>query len=83
MQWRGKPTLAHTYSSASTTPAGARWPKPSREVGLKAASAGTIPSPRSVNPTVVQVMKEKGIDISSNAPKLLTTDMINERHASS
>jgi arsenate reductase len=45
--------------------------------GLKAASAGTIPS-SSVNPTVVQVMKEKGIDISSSAPKLLTTDMIND-----
>jgi arsenate reductase (thioredoxin) len=45
--------------------------------GLKAASAGTIPA-STVNPTVVQVMKEKGIDIASNAPKLLTTDMINE-----
>jgi len=45
--------------------------------GLKAASAGTMPS-SGVNPTVVQVMKEKGIDISSNAPKLLTTEMINQ-----
>jgi arsenate reductase len=45
--------------------------------GLKATSAGTLPA-ASVNPTVVQVMREKGIDISSNSPKLLTTDMINE-----
>ncbi len=44
--------------------------------GLKAASAGTMPA-SSVNPTVVQVMKEKGIDISLSAPKLLTTEMIN------
>jgi len=45
--------------------------------GLKAASAGTVPS-TTVNPTVVKVMKEKSIDISSNVPKLLTTDMINQ-----
>jgi arsenate reductase len=45
--------------------------------GLKAESAGTIPA-SSVNLTVVKVMKEKGIDISSNAPKLLTTEMINQ-----
>jgi arsenate reductase len=45
--------------------------------GLKAASAGTIPA-STVNPTVVQVMKEKGIDISTNAPRLLTNDMIND-----
>jgi len=45
--------------------------------GLKAASAGTIPA-SAVNPTVLQVMKEEGIDISSNAPKLLTMEMINQ-----
>ena len=45
--------------------------------GLKAVSAGTVPA-SGVNPTVVQAMKEKGIDISANAPKLLTTEMINE-----
>jgi arsenate reductase len=44
--------------------------------GLKAASAGTMPA-QTINPTVVKVMKEKGIDISSSAPKLLTTEMIN------
>ncbi len=45
--------------------------------GLKAASAGTVPA-STVNATVVLAMKEKGIDLSSNAPKLLTTEMIDE-----
>ena len=42
---------------------------------LKAESAGTIPA-QQVNPTVVQAMAEKGIDISRNQPKMLTTAMI-------
>ena len=45
--------------------------------GLKAASAGTMPA-SAVNPTVVQAMKEKDIDVSSSKPKLLTTEMINK-----
>ncbi len=45
--------------------------------GLKASSAGTVPA-SGVNPTVVQAMKEKGIDLSSNTPKMLTSEMINE-----
>jgi protein-tyrosine-phosphatase len=45
--------------------------------GLRAASAGTVPA-TSVNPTVVTAMKEKGIDISSNTPKLLTPEMIDQ-----
>jgi protein-tyrosine-phosphatase len=45
--------------------------------GLKAASAGTQPS-SSVNPVVVQAMREKGIDISSNKPKMLTNEMITQ-----
>ena len=45
--------------------------------GLKSLSAGTLPA-LSVNPAVVQAMKEKGIDISSNKPKLLTNEMITE-----
>ncbi len=44
--------------------------------GLKASSAGTVPSSR-VNPVVVEAMKEKGIDVSKNLPKLLTSDTIN------
>jgi protein-tyrosine-phosphatase len=46
-----------------------------RKRGLSAASAGTQPS-SSVNPVVVQAMKEKGIDVSSNKPKMLTNEMI-------
>lgn len=32
----------------------------------------------SVNPLVVQAMNEKGIDISSNVPKMLTNEMITQ-----
>ena len=43
--------------------------------GLKASSAGTVPSSR-VNPVVVEAMKERGIDLSQRTPKVLTADMI-------
>ncbi len=43
--------------------------------GLSAASAGTLPS-ETVNPSVVEAMKEVGIDISQNRPRLLTKEMI-------
>jgi protein-tyrosine-phosphatase len=45
--------------------------------GLVAESAGTHPAER-LNPTVVQVMKEIGIDISASRPKLLTPQMVEE-----
>jgi len=48
-----------------------------RKRGLNALSAGTVPS-SSVNPIVVQAMKEKGVDISSNRPKMLTNEMISQ-----
>jgi len=44
---------------------------------LVASSAGTMLSDR-INPLVVEVMKEKGFDISKNKPKLLTTKMMEE-----
>jgi arsenate reductase (thioredoxin) len=44
--------------------------------GLEASSAGTAPSSE-INPLVVEVMKEKGVDISKNKPKMLTVQMIN------
>ena len=47
-----------------------------RKIGLRASSAGTVPSTK-INPAVVQVMKEKDIDVSGNAPKSLTSEMIN------
>ena len=45
--------------------------------GLTASSAGTIPSSK-VNPLVLQAMGEKGLDIASNRPKMLTTEMIKD-----
>ena len=50
-----------------------------KRLGLDAQSAGTMPR-QSMNPVAVQAMMEKGIDISRNKPKMLTTEMIN--HAS-
>ena len=44
--------------------------------GLKATSAGTVPSSR-VNPIVIEAMGEKGINLSNNVPKMLTPEMIN------
>jgi|SRR5579875_1943393 protein-tyrosine-phosphatase len=43
--------------------------------GLIARSAGTFPSTK-INPLVVEAMKERGLDISSKVPKLLTSEMI-------
>lgn len=40
-----------------------------------AVSAGTQPADK-VDPTVVAVMKEAGIDISGNKPKALTVEML-------
>src|SRR5271157_868336 len=39
-----------------------------------ASSAGNRPAEK-VNPIVIEVLKEKGIDISTNKPKLLTFQM--------
>ncbi len=43
--------------------------------GMIAESAGTIPS-SGINPLVVEAMRERGIDISTNKPRLLTTELI-------
>jgi len=45
--------------------------------GMNAPSAGTIPSAR-INPTVVDAMRERGIDISSNQPKIPTPELIRD-----
>ena len=44
---------------------------------VEVVSAGTIPA-MGVNPVVVQVMREKGIDLSGNRPKLITNQMVQE-----
>ena len=46
-------------------------------IRIEAASAGTMPS-NEVNPIVVRVMQEKGIDLSVNKPKLITNQMVQE-----
>ncbi len=41
------------------------------------SSAGTMPADK-VNPVVVEVMREKGYDLSRNKPKLVTDQMVLE-----
>ena len=48
-----------------------------RKYGIEASSAGTVPSSK-VNPVAVEAMREKGLDISTKVPKMLTTEMIRE-----
>jgi len=44
---------------------------------VEAISAGTMPS-KEVNPVVAQAMREKGIDLSTNHPKLISNQMVQE-----
>ena len=44
---------------------------------VEAFSAGTMPS-NEVNPVVVQVMLEKGFDLSKNKPRLITGQLVQE-----
>lgn len=44
---------------------------------VETMDAGTMPS-NEINPMVIEAMKEKGLDISQNKPKLLTTQMVQE-----
>jgi len=44
---------------------------------VEVLSAGSEPKD-SVNPVAVEVMREEGIDIAANAPKLLTVDAVKE-----
>ena len=46
-----------------------------KAAGFDAMSAGTIPS-KSVNPDVVNAMKEVGVDLGSKVPRLLDLDML-------
>jgi protein-tyrosine-phosphatase len=47
---------------------------------VEAMSAGTMPL-NEVNPLVIQAMQEKGIDISNNKPKQITTQMVKDADA--
>ena len=48
-----------------------------RSYGVDASSAGTLPA-NAINPTVVQAMKERGFNLTSNKPKMLTEQMIED-----
>lgn len=48
-----------------------------RKYGIDCQSAGTYPSGE-INPVVVQVMREKGIDLAENSPKMATVEMIRD-----
>ena len=45
--------------------------------GAKAVSAGTHPADK-LNPLAIEVMKESGIDVSRQRPKLLTAEMLDD-----
>ena len=45
--------------------------------GYEAISAGTKPTPK-VNPIAVEAMKEIGIDLSKQRPKVLTSEIIRD-----
>ena len=46
-----------------------------RSYGVNASSAGTLPA-TTINPTVIQAMKERGFNLTSNKPKMLSDQMI-------
>ena len=46
-----------------------------RSQGLEAISAGTVPS-KAPNPLVIELMREKGHDLSAKKPRMLTSQMI-------
>ncbi len=48
-----------------------------KQRGISAMSAGTVPA-TTVNRVVVEVMKERRVDLSSSHPKMLTIEMVNE-----
>lgn len=46
-----------------------------KKYGLDCESAGTFPGDK-INPAAVEVMEEKGVDISSNTPRIMTEEMV-------
>ena len=44
---------------------------------VEALSAGTMPA-KEVNPVVIQVMQEKGVDLTANKPKAIMRQMVEE-----
>ena len=48
-----------------------------RAYGVDATSAGTMPAP-AINPTVIEAMRERGFNLSSTKPKMLTSQMVED-----
>ena len=48
--------------------------------GFQATSAGTVPA-ESINPTVVEAMTERGLNLLSKKPKMLTMEMVDRAEA--
>ncbi len=46
-----------------------------KSLGLDCESAGTFPGEK-INPMAIEAMREKGIDISHNTPRIMTEDMV-------
>lgn len=46
-----------------------------KKFGLDCESAGTFPGEK-INPVAIEAMKEKGVDISSNTPRIMTEEMV-------
>ena len=65
----GRSQMAASFFNAVADPSKAR-----------AISAGTQPA-TSVNPTVVEAMREVGLDIAANGPQLLTLDVARQASA--
>ena len=66
-------------SSASTTPAGPRWPPATSPTSPAAPSRSAPPAPNpptGSTPSPSQAMAEEGIDIAAEQPKILTTDAV-------
>ena len=48
-----------------------------KQRGLLAMSVETLPA-TTINPVVVEIMQERGIDLSSSRPKMLSIEMVSE-----
>jgi protein-tyrosine-phosphatase len=48
-----------------------------KKMGMNCESAGTVPSTE-INPDVIEVMREKGVNIAKNRPRLLDKKMIDD-----
>jgi hypothetical protein len=60
----------------STTPADPKWPPATSPTTPATPSKSDPPDPNQINPIAVQAMAEDGIDITTETPKILTTEAV-------